>query len=519
MINILLTQQGGILKPFAWIMGIILDGIYEFISLFGITNLAVCIILFTIVIKMLMLPLTIKQQKFTKLSTKMNPEISAIQEKYKGKKDEASQRRQQAEMQEVYENYGTSPMGGCLPLLITLPIMFALYRVIYKIPGYVGDIYDLYENVVNIIMQIAQGSGSNVIFGNAMANFVTAHSISLKTDITSYEAVISNTNFVNALIDIFSYMNAGKWTSFLNGELIVSDSWNALLTAVGTDANGWIPYLQTTLGDNYLQTLSQMTSVEDLGTLLNISNFSEVCTVKDLSNCFYWNTFALSTDLGSNLALTNASVVVDEILGVNSFLFGMNILDTAGWKIPGIFIPIISVAANYLQSFLMKTDTNTNKSKNANDNPMAQSMTSMTKIMPIMSGIIAIMLPIGVGIYWITSTLVQIIQQLFINKYLDKADIDKMIAKNVEKSNKKKEKLGISTNGNNKMANVAKTSTKTIENDNSISGIAGKSSGKKSTSDYKRQDVSYSAGSIAANARLLADRNKNKNDNTENKEE
>lgn len=81
-----LTQQGGFLGPFAWVMGKILNAIYEFLSLFNVENIALCIILFTFVTKMLMLPLTIKQQKGAKLSAKMNPELQKIQAKYKGKK-------------------------------------------------------------------------------------------------------------------------------------------------------------------------------------------------------------------------------------------------------------------------------------------------------------------------------------------------------------------------------------------------------------------------------------------------
>lgn len=81
-----LTSVGGILKPFAWIFGIVMNAIYEFVSLMNIHSIAVCVIIFTFVTKMLMLPLTIKQQKSTKLSSQMNPEIMKIQEKYKGKK-------------------------------------------------------------------------------------------------------------------------------------------------------------------------------------------------------------------------------------------------------------------------------------------------------------------------------------------------------------------------------------------------------------------------------------------------
>ena len=83
--SVFLTKQGGFLGPIAWVLGEILNAIYNFVALFGIENIALCIILFTLIVKMLMLPLTIKQQKFSKLSAKMNPEITAINNKYKGK--------------------------------------------------------------------------------------------------------------------------------------------------------------------------------------------------------------------------------------------------------------------------------------------------------------------------------------------------------------------------------------------------------------------------------------------------
>ena len=81
-----------------------------------------------------MTPLTIKQQKFSKMSNIMNPELTEIQEKYKNKKnDEKAMRMMQMEQAAVYEKYGTNPAAGCLPLLIMFPLMFALYRIIYAI--------------------------------------------------------------------------------------------------------------------------------------------------------------------------------------------------------------------------------------------------------------------------------------------------------------------------------------------------------------------------------------------------
>lgn len=100
------------------------------------------IIIYTIIVYTCMLPMTIKQQKTAKMSSVMNPEIQAIQKKYKNKKDQASMMKQQEEIQQVYDKYGTSMMGGCLPLLIQMPFLFALYPVIYKIDDYVPALKD-----------------------------------------------------------------------------------------------------------------------------------------------------------------------------------------------------------------------------------------------------------------------------------------------------------------------------------------------------------------------------------------
>ena len=104
---------------------------------------------FIILVRMLMLPMQIKQQKFSKLNSVMTPEIQKIQKKYQGKKDQQSQLAQQEEIKAVYDKYGTSPTGSCLQLLIQMPILFALYRVIMNVPAYVKPVKDLYLQVLN----------------------------------------------------------------------------------------------------------------------------------------------------------------------------------------------------------------------------------------------------------------------------------------------------------------------------------------------------------------------------------
>ena len=154
MLDLLLTQDSGILLgPVAKILGYLMEGIFFVIDKLGIPNIGLAIILFTVIINLLMLPLTIKQQKFSKLNAKMNPEIQAIQKKYKGKNDQASVMAMQQETQEVYAKYGVSPTGSCVQLLIQMPILLALYRVIYAMPAYVSKIKEAFFPLVDKLIE------------------------------------------------------------------------------------------------------------------------------------------------------------------------------------------------------------------------------------------------------------------------------------------------------------------------------------------------------------------------------
>ena len=144
-----------IIHQIAWLLGKLMNGIYNIMDgVFGVQNIGVCIIIFTIIIYTLMIPLTVKQQKWSKMSAVMNPEIQKIQKKYANKKDQASMLKQQEELQIVYEKYGVSPTGGCLPMLIQMPILFALYPVIQNIPKYVDGVKAAYMQGVDQIMQV-----------------------------------------------------------------------------------------------------------------------------------------------------------------------------------------------------------------------------------------------------------------------------------------------------------------------------------------------------------------------------
>lgn len=154
MTGILLTQIGTpVIGQVAWLLGKVMDWIYRFMDgVFGVQNLGVCIILLTIVIYTLLLPLTIKQQKFSKMSAAMNPEIQKIQKKYQGKRDQVSMQKMQEETQMVYDKYGVSMSGGCLSSVMQLIVLWPMWYVIRAIPAYVGQVKEVYTPLLNGIM-------------------------------------------------------------------------------------------------------------------------------------------------------------------------------------------------------------------------------------------------------------------------------------------------------------------------------------------------------------------------------
>lgn len=134
-----------IIMPIARVLGYILNLLFEALSFLHIGNVAVAIVLFTIIVKLCMLPLSIKQQKLTKLNAVMSPELKAINAKYKDKRDDQNaMMKMQEETKAVYEKYGVSQMGGCIQMLIQMPILFALYQVFRFIPLYISQLKNLF---------------------------------------------------------------------------------------------------------------------------------------------------------------------------------------------------------------------------------------------------------------------------------------------------------------------------------------------------------------------------------------
>lgn len=220
MSDILLTAYpGSILGPIAKLLGILMDWIYSGISnITGgrVESVVLSIVIITIIIYMCLLPLTIKQQKFSKLSQKMQPEMQAIQAKYKNKKDQASMMAMQEETQLLYQKYGISPMGSCVQMLIQMPILFALYRVFYNIPAYLSGVKGSFTGLVDSIQQTS-GYQDTLVKLMDKYNVVTSSGLNA-SNAASKLADASGDTLSNYIVDILYKLPSKGWDALMDGK-------------------------------------------------------------------------------------------------------------------------------------------------------------------------------------------------------------------------------------------------------------------------------------------------------------
>lgn len=427
--GIILTQNKTFLiGPVAKLLGYIMEGIFFCLDKIGIPNIGLSIILFTIVIYLLMMPLTIKQQKFSKLSAKMNPELQAIQAKYKNKKDNESMMRMNEETQAVYAKYGVSATGSCLQLLIQMPILFALYRVIYAMPAYVGKIKDAFFPLVDKL--IAQAGSAEFI-----QTFKDAAMFSKQFSNDAY--IGGNVEYIrNTFIDVLNRASTSEWHS-------IADKFPSLASDVS----------------NTLETLET------------------------------YNNF-----LGLNIGNSPSFIVKESIAAGTYFMVAA-----------AIAVPLLAAVTQWINTKLMPQPESNN---NSQENPMASSMKTMNYMMPIMSAIFCYTLPAGMGLYWIAGSVVRSIQQIIINKHIDKMDLDEVIKKNVEKRNKKLEKAGVNPKTINNYANM---STRNISSKASSMTQEEKDLAVKKSTEYYSKNAK--AGSIASKANMVKQYNEKNNKN------
>lgn len=417
-----------IIGPVAWLLGKLMNVIFNGLYALGVQNtklsiIGLSIIVFTLVIYMLLTPLTYQQQKFSKLQTKMNPELQAIQAKYKNRKDNDAMMAMNMETKAVYAKYGVSPSGSCLQLLIQMPILWALYKVIDAMPAYVTKIKEGFFPLVDKL--IAADGSSTVIQGfKNSAQFAKRFTdTQFTTGVTSYVQ--------NTYIDCLNKASSADWAS---------------------------------LASKFPDLSSDITNTQHL-----LDNFNNFLGLNMANSPSY--SFSLGRSTGSTVLIVGA-----------------------------IMIPVLAAFTQWLSVKLMP-QPDTASSGNEKADAMASSMKSMNVMMPLMSAFFCFTLPAGMGLYWIAGAVIRSIQQIFINKHIDKIDFDDVIKANESKAKEKMKKAGVNQQ---KLTQYAEMKTRTIsQKANETSNI----SEDKKKKDMDKATAYYSKGtkegSLASKANMV----------------
>lgn len=406
-----LTKQGGfIVRPIATLLGKFMSLIYEFFSSMGIVSIGLSIIVFTLLVRLLLVPLMFKTNKSSKVMAYIQPEINKVTKKYKGKKDQESLMAQQRETKAIQDKYGVSMTGGCLTSLIQMPIFFAVYNVIRNIPAYVGKVRNLYEPIANKIY-------SDSAAFEALKDFKENGGYSVLSSVSLEEGN------VNTIIDVLAKFPSEAWDAF-------------------------------------------------------------------------------SQKVSSNQGLVDAiSANKGQIIDTYSFLGGIDLTSAPGFALTAAFlIPVLSMVFQF-----MSMKATPQQSGDPSQEQTMKTMRNMMYIFPIMSFLVCVNVPAGVGLYWAMGSLISFFTSLSINYYFKKCDMEKIIGKCMAKAEKKRAKRKAKGKKTfmEKMQEAAYGKQPETNVNNRATGSNLKSYNTSSMNKSDNSGVRYREGSLAAKANAM----------------
>ncbi|MCL2499600.1 MAG: YidC/Oxa1 family membrane protein insertase [Defluviitaleaceae bacterium] len=347
------SEPGIIVGPIAWLFGTILSFMFDFAYWITPNNsLGFAIIMLTVVAMTMLLPLNVKAQKSMIKMQKLNPEIEKIKAKYGGKNDAETKQKISQETQALWAKHKVNPLGSCLPMLIQMPLFFGLLYIMNQSFQYITVLTALYDDVSS--------------------------------------AIIAVPGYIDIMVPLALPYIPDAWQ--VNGNTLMS-IFNGLI------AGGMHPDVAMQTALNTLGT----TDVIVLGLPEHMSRVLDRFSQED------WNTLLGQIGQTQPAYLPRVQAYFDRMQSIE-FFFGLSLKENSGWRLPGIIIPILAVLTTMATSWFSQQ---VNKAKDQQAKTM---QTVMMTVMPLFMGFITVSFPAGVGLYWITSNLYRLVQQIVMNK-------------------------------------------------------------------------------------------------------
>ena len=361
--------------PFGWIM----RACYLLVKNYG-----AALFIFTVIIRLIMLPSSIKQQKSSAKTARLQPKLEQIRKKYANNRDKLNE----ATM-ELYNEEGISPTGGCGSMIITYVILFAIIEVVYAplsfISGLPSEKVSTASQTVADCYVISQAVANDVPEG-----FAAAPTLSQRLD--------ESTN----LSDLISGLNE----NLNDRQRIPEERLEGVISAFEQN-----PGLDEYFNDEKKVSKRLLAGGTARAELIVLS------VAKDYPQLF-------------------DSEVANFCEDFNYTFLGFYLGEYPSWTSIYILIPILS----FVFQILMTVISQLMMKRNGQANGMGKGMMGMLYALPVISFIIAFSFPAGIGIYWIFSSVVSLMQTVALNLYFTPARMEKILAK---ESSKKKRKPSI----------------------------------------------------------------------------
>lgn len=362
-------------------------------------NYAIALIIFTLIVKLITVPSQIKQQKSTAKMAKFSPKLKQLQKQYANNKQKL-----QEETMKLYSEEGVNPMGSCLPMVITMVILFGVVGVVYSPLNYISNIGDSKFSLLstkNSTITEAENLVTDVII---LANRMDGKSYSELTDeeiekIFTVKTLEDSDN--NEINDVKISKSDVSEKELERAQKVFSEYFpnNKEFVKFLTDDDKLSPKLY----QRPQLLLFQISEAED----------------NEGNNLSYGKMFDVVYDGFSK-----------DLAEVDYTFFGIPLSVMPTWKSFYLIIPILSLISQLALTILSQYFQRKN---NPGANKMGMGMNAMLYIMPLFSFWISFSFPAGLGLYWTLSAVYSLIQTVVLNKIYTPEKVAKMEAKNSKK--------------------------------------------------------------------------------------
>lgn len=394
-----------------------------------VNNFGWAIIIFTVLIKAAMFPLTLKQQKNMAKSQLFTPKVKEIQQKYRN-----NQEKMQEEMGKLQKE-GYNPMGGCGTMLVTFLILFGVIDVVYKPMTHMEHLNWGDSTAVSTIVARAKQTDYALTL---LAN---------EDDLQIYLDYLSdpNTLTIRTQKDIDALTDEAKATADIQEQVVIPEerefdinkakseiiyTKNDIMTKYGITEEQWNRL--SSLTDETVATLADgksRLSAQVKNSLNMAKNGSFVSLRQELAAL---RVYTDHKEAFADIAITQEAMDKLDNLSNNMQFAGLDLGATPGFELPLILIPILSLIMSLAQMIISQII----QKKTNPDMPEQPGCAKFTLyVMPLFSLYIAFQVPAGVGFYWAMSYLFGILQSLVVYKFWPTEKLKEQARKELEKKN------------------------------------------------------------------------------------